>query len=190
MLVDFPYFGAGIHYFPNEISALKVFEPRYLLLIADCIKNDTTFTVGVDLNTENQIISEVRIIEYQDIDNAEQLVITQCLKNYKLKNFNFENEYPKIESFEHNDIGLPPEISELESLEKKIINATAKLIENGINLEIPKFNIDSYNRFNKFYELCVMSPINPEIKHYILEEKVLEKKFEILNRYIDKILSI
>ena len=85
MLVDFPYFGAGIHYFPNEISALKVFEPRYLLLIADCIKNDATFTVGVDLSTENQIISEVRIIEYQDIDNAEQLVITQCLKNYKLK---------------------------------------------------------------------------------------------------------
>ena len=111
-------------------------------------------------------------------------------ENYKLKNFNFENEYPKIESFEHNDIGLPPEISELESLEKKIINATAKLIENGINLEIPKFNIDSYNRINKFYELCVMSPINPEIKNYILEEKVLEKKFEILNRYIDKILSI
>jgi len=35
-----------------------------------------------------------------------------------------------------------------------------------------------------------MSPINPEIKNYILEEKVLEKKFEILNRYIDKILSI
>ena len=190
MLVDFPIFGAGINYFPTEISALRVFEPRYLLLIGDAIKNDKNFLVSKNLEELHQTVSEVRIIEYQDIDNAEQLVITQCLKNYKLKNFNFENEYPIIKSFEHNDIGLPPEISELESLEKKIINATAKLIENGINLEIPNFNIDSYNRINKFYELCVMSPINPEIKNYILEEKVLEKKFEILNRYIDKILSI
>ena len=82
---------------------------------------------------------------------------------------------------------MPPEISELESLEKKIINATAKLIENGINLEIPKFNIDSYNRINKFYELCVMSPINQKLKITYWKKRYW-KKFEILNRYIDKIL--
>ncbi len=35
MLVEFPIFGAGINYFPTEISALRVFEPRYLLLIGD-----------------------------------------------------------------------------------------------------------------------------------------------------------
>ena len=41
MIVEFPFFGAGINYFPTEISALRVFEPRYLLLIADSIKNQT-----------------------------------------------------------------------------------------------------------------------------------------------------
>ena len=38
MIVEFPIFGAGIIYFPTELSALRVFEPRYLLLIADAIK--------------------------------------------------------------------------------------------------------------------------------------------------------
>ncbi len=37
MLVEFPFFAAGINYFPGEISALRVFEPRYLLLIGDSI---------------------------------------------------------------------------------------------------------------------------------------------------------
>ena len=39
MLVEFPFFAAGINYFPGEISALRVFEPRYLLLIGDSIVN-------------------------------------------------------------------------------------------------------------------------------------------------------
>jgi Lon protease-like protein len=49
MLVDFPIFGAGINYFPTEISALRVFEPRYLLLIGDAIKDDKNFLVSKNL---------------------------------------------------------------------------------------------------------------------------------------------
>ena len=50
MLVEFPFFAAGINYFPGEISALRVFEPRYLLLIGDSIINSKNFLVG--RNTE------------------------------------------------------------------------------------------------------------------------------------------
>ena len=46
MLVEFPFFVAGINYFPGEISALRVFEPRYLLLIGDSIINSKNFLVG------------------------------------------------------------------------------------------------------------------------------------------------
>ena len=46
MIVEFPIFGAGIIYFPTELSALRVFEPRYLLLIADAIKQKKTFCVS------------------------------------------------------------------------------------------------------------------------------------------------
>ena len=82
MIVEFPFFGAGINYFPTEISALRVFEPRYLLLIADSIKNQTTFCVGGNLESIGQIVSEVEIVEHQDISNAEQLVVVQCINIY------------------------------------------------------------------------------------------------------------
>ena len=85
MLVDFPIFGAGINYFPTEISALRVFEPRYLLLIGDAIKDDKNFLVSKNLEELHQTVSEVRIIEHQDISNAEQLIIIECLKLHKLK---------------------------------------------------------------------------------------------------------
>ena len=84
MIVEFPFFGAGINYFPTEISALRVFEPRYLLLIADSIKKQTTFCVGANLESIGQIVSEVEIVEHQDISNAEQLVVVQCINIYKV----------------------------------------------------------------------------------------------------------
>jgi Lon protease-like protein len=87
MLVDFPIFGAGINYFPTEISALRVFEPRYLLLIGDAIKEDRNFIVSKNLEDLHQTVSEVRIIEHQDISNAEQLIIIECLKVHKLKKY-------------------------------------------------------------------------------------------------------
>ena len=94
MIVEFPFFGAGINYFPTEISALRVFEPRYLLLIADSIKNQTTFCVGGNLESIGQIVSEVEIVEHQDISNAEQLVIVQCIDIHKVSDIDLQKEYP------------------------------------------------------------------------------------------------
>ena len=95
MLVEFSFFAAGINNFPGEISALRVFEPRYLLLIGDSIINEQNFLVGRNLEEVNQIVSEVEILEHQDITNAEQLVIVETKKLHKVKNINIDNEYTK-----------------------------------------------------------------------------------------------
>ena len=78
MIVEFPLFGAGINYFPYEISVLRIFEPRYLLLIGDSIKNNQSFCVSKSLDNIGQIVSEVQILEHQDISNAEQVVVVEC----------------------------------------------------------------------------------------------------------------
>ena len=94
MLVEFPFFAAGINYFPGEISALRVFEPRYLLLIGDSIVNSKSFLVGRNMEELGQVVSEVEILEHQDISNAEQLVVIECKNLYKVKEIITENEYP------------------------------------------------------------------------------------------------
>ena len=94
MLVEFPFFAAGINYFPGEISALRVFEPRYLLLIGDSIVNSKNFLVGRNMEELGQVVSEVEILEHQDISNAEQLVVIECKNLYVVKEIITENEYP------------------------------------------------------------------------------------------------
>ena len=189
MLVDFPIFGAGINYFPTEISALRVFEPRYLLLIGDVIKDNKNFLVSKNLEELHQTVSEVRIIEHQDISNAEQLIIIECLRVHKLKKISINSEYPlcKVEDF--NEIGLPPSIDELTKLEKSISRLIAKLIESGVNLAIPEFIINYRNRLNKFHELCITTPLDLSTRYLIIDENDLYKKYEILNNFVEKQLG-
>ena len=189
MLVDFPIFGAGINYFPTEISALRVFEPRYLLLIGDAIKDDKNFLVSKNLEELHQTVSEVRIIEHQDISNAEQLIIIECLKLHKLKRISINSEYPLSKVEEFNEIGLPPSIDELATLEKYISRLIAKLIESGINLSIPEFIVNNENRLRKLHELCITTPLDLNTRYLIIDENDLYKKYEILNNFVQKQLK-
>ena len=189
MLVDFPIFGAGINYFPTEISALRVFEPRYLLLIGDVIKENKNFLVSKNLEELHQTVSEVRIIEHQDISNAEQLIIIECLKVHKLKKISTNSEYPFCKVEEFNEIGLPPSVAELTELEKSISRLIAKLIENGINLAIPEYIVNYENRLNKLYELCITTPLDLKTRYLIIDENDLYKKYEILNNFVEKQLE-
>ena len=189
MLVDFPIFGAGINYFPTEISALRVFEPRYLLLIGDAIKDDKNFLVSKNLEELHQTVSEVRIIEHQDISNAEQLIIIECLKLHKLKKISINSEYPLSMVEEFNEIGLPPSIDELATLEKCVSRLIAKLIESGINLAIPEFIVNNENRLRKLHELCITTPLDLNTRYLIIDENDLYKKYEILNNFVQKQLK-
>ena len=183
MLVEFPIFGAGINYFPTEISALRVFEPRYLLLIADSILNEKNFIVSSSLSDKYLIGSEVEIVEHQDISNAEQLVIIKCVKLYKINTIDLDREYPYCLAEEYTEIGLPPTIDELISLEKDITKAIAKLVENGMDIELPNYIYDSQNRINKLNELCIVMPMSINLRNKLIIENDLYKKYEILKNY-------
>jgi len=189
MLVDFPIFGAGINYFPTEISALRVFEPRYLLLIGDAIKDNKNFLVSKNLEELHQTVSEVSIIEHQDISNAEQLIVIECLKQHKLKKISINSEYPLSKVEEFNEIGLPPSIDELATLEKYVSRLIAKLIESGINLAIPEFIVNNENRLRKLHELCITTPLDLNTRYLIIDENDLYKKYEILNNFVQKQLK-
>jgi hypothetical protein len=157
--------------------------------MGDSIVKEKNFLVGRNLDEINQIVSEVEIIEHQDISNAEQLVIIESKKLLKVKNIDLNQEYPMCSVVEHNDIGLPPSIIELDELENKIKKMTAKLIEQGLNTNIPEFVIDSENRLIKLWELCIYTPMDLKIKNVLINENDISKRFVILSNYVDNVIK-
>ena len=189
MIVEFPFFGAGINYFPTEISALRVFEPRYLLLIADSIKNQTTFCVGGNLESIGQIVSEVEIVEHQDISNAEQLVVVQCINIYKVSDIYLQKEYPTCFVDEIIDIGLPPSEEELLQLQSDIKKVISMLIEQGLDMQLPNFEIDTESRIISLWNLCTKVPMSIEMRNKLLSHNSIDDRFEELNNYVQLILK-
>ena len=187
MIVEIPLFGAGINYFPTEISVLRVFEPRYLLLIGDSIKNDTPFSVGKNLSETGQIVSEVKIIDHKDISNAEQIVVVECTGLIKTLDLLSENEYPKALCERVSDIGLPPTEEELIKLQKNITKGIGKMVEQGLDIDLPVFEIDTSNRILKLWELSSKIPMSDDLRSKIIYENDVLKRYEILKSYVNKI---
>ena len=187
MIVEFPIFGAGIIYFPTELSALRVFEPRYLLLIADAIKQDSTFCVSSNIDEENQVISEVEIIEHRDTSNAEQLVLIKCINLYKIKNIITDKEYPICNAEILIDVGLPPKIEELNELQKKITNNLSELIEKGLDIDLPIFEIDTENRILSLWEFCSKIPMTMDLRNKLLNSNDINYRFKLLDNYLNEI---
>jgi Lon protease-like protein len=187
MIVEIPLFGAGINYFPTEISVLRVFEPRYLLLIGDSIKNDTPFSVGKNLSETGQIVSEVKIIDHKDLSNAEQIVVVECTGLIKTLDHLSENEYPKALCERVSDIGLPPTEEELINLQKDIIKGIGKMVEQGLDIDLPVFEIDTSNRILKLWELSSKIPMSDDLRSKIIYENDVLKRYEILKSYVNKI---
>ena len=187
MIVEFPLFGAGIIYFPTELSALRVFEPRYLLLIADAIKQRSTFCVSNNIDEENQIVSEVEIIEHRDISNAEQLVLVKCINLYKIKNIKTDKEYPICNAEILIDVGLPPKIEQLNELQLKITNNLSELIEKGLDIDIPIFEIDTANRILSLWEFCSKIPMTMDLRSKLLYSNDINYRFKLLDNYLNEI---
>jgi len=187
MIVEFPLFGAGIIYFPTELSALRVFEPRYLLLIADAIKQRSTFCVSNNLDEENQVISEVEIIEHRDISNAEQLVLVNCINLYKIKSIKIDKEYPVCNAEIIIDVGLPPKIEELNDLQIKINRSLSKLIDKGLDIDIPTFEIDTENRILSLWEICTKIPMTMDLRNKLLLSNDINYRFKMLESYLEEI---
>ena len=187
MIVEIPLFGAGINYFPTEISVLRVFEPRYLLLIGDSIKNDTLFSVSKNLSEIGQIVSEVKIIDHKDISNAEQIVVVECTGLIKTLDLLSENEYPKALCERVSDIGLPPTEEELIKLQKDITKGIGKMVEQGLDIDLPVFEIDTSNRILKLWELSSKIPMSDDLRSKIIYENDVLKRYEILKSYVNKI---
>jgi len=187
MIVEIPLFGAGINYFPTEISVLRVFEPRYLLLIGDSIKNNTPFSVGKNLSETGQIVSEVKIIDHKDISNAEQIVVVECTGLIKTLDLLSENEYPKALCERVSDIGLPPTEEELIKLQKDITKGIGKMVEQGLDIDLPVFEIDTSNRILKLWELSSKIPMSDDLRSKIIYENDVLKRYEILKSYVNKI---
>lgn len=61
------------------------------------------------------------------------------------------------------------------------------MVEQGLDIDLPTFEIDTSNRILKLWELTSKVPMANEVRKSLIEEKEIIKRYEILNTYIKSI---
>ena len=64
------------------------------------------------------------------------------------------------------------------------------MIEQGLDIELPVFEIDSANRILKLWELSAKLPMTDETRNYLVSEREIVKRYSILKNYVQKINEI
>ena len=75
----------------------------------------------------------------------------------------------------------------LEKIKNK--KAISILIEQGIDMQIPDFEIDIENRILSLWNLCTKMPMSLEMRNEILSINSIDDRYDVLNNYVKRILK-
>ena len=84
---------------------------------------------------------------------------------------------------------MPPSEEELIDLQTDIKTAISILIEQGIDMQIPDFEIDIENRILSLWNLCTKMPMSLEMRNEILSINSIDDRYDVLNNYVKRILK-
>tara|TARA_Y100001949_G_scaffold144854_1_gene127806 strand:- start:9 stop:599 length:591 start_codon:yes stop_codon:yes gene_type:complete len=191
---NLPIFPLGIVALPGTIQYLQIFEPRYLKMVKDCMKNNSGFVIvfqsehsnGKDFEISKKG-SYVEIIDFNNLSNGLLGITVKSLEKVIIKDLtqledglHVANVQPVIDP-EVDDQALLAEFPEL-------ANILSQLVKHPKISDMP-LNVDFNSADSIAYHLAGLIPISPSSKQNLLEALDAAQRFKILSKYIDEMSS-
>ena len=191
---NLPIFPLGIVALPGTIQYLQIFEPRYLKMVKDCMKNNSGFVIvfqsehsnGKDFEISKKG-SYVEIIDFNNLSNGLLGITVKSLEKVIIKDLtqledglHVANVQPVIDP-EVDDQALLAEFPEL-------ANILSQLVKHPKISDMP-LNVDFNSADSIDYHLAGPIPISPSSKQNLLEALDAAQRFKILSKYIDEMAS-
>tara|TARA_Y100001970_G_scaffold127443_1_gene157475 strand:+ start:588 stop:1175 length:588 start_codon:yes stop_codon:yes gene_type:complete len=190
---NLPIFPLGIVALPGTIQNLQIFEPRYVNMIKDCMKNDHGFVIVFqkELGGGDYEISKkgsyVEIIDFNNLPNGLLGITVKCINKVSIKDLtqlpdglNIAQTYPLIDP-EVDDQALLAEFSE-------ISNILSQLVKHPRVVDM-QIEIDFNSADSVAYHLAGLIPIPWSHKQNLLEAFDASQRLNILSKYIEEISS-
>ena len=185
-----PVFPIGVVVLQRTIQSLQIFEPRYLSMVKDCMRNETGFVITLSKkNTSgDSFMSQgtfVEIIDFNQLPNGLLGITVKGTQKVSIKSVE------QVESGLHYaKISLIPEpvVDDQAVLAKfpELINVLSQLKDhpqvNSLPLEIDLLSAESVS-----YHLAGLIPLSPIQKQVLLEAFDASQRMNILAKLVDKI---
>ena len=185
-----PVFPIGVVVLPRTIQSLQIFEPRYLSMVKDCMRNETGFVITLSKkNTSgDSFMSQgtfVEIIDFNQLPNGLLGITVKGTQKVSIKSVE------QAESGLHYaKISLIPEpvVDDQAVLAKfpELINVLSQLKDHPQVKSLP-LEIDLLSAESVSYHLAGLIPLSPIQKQVLLEAFDASQRMNILAKLVDKI---
>ena len=176
-------FPLGTPLVPTALLPLQIFEPRFHLMLQDCLTNEAS-EFGVVLIERGSEVgggdiramagTAVRILNHEVLPDGRRLVIVQGMRRIRIHEWLPDDPYPQALVADWADDRQDVEFSELERSElvtgvlMQILQIAALLEQlEGVVMELPE-TLQAADFLAASYQLTAMAPIGPADRQKLL----------------------
>ena len=181
--------------FPNTSVPLNIFEPRYIKMIDDCLKDSRI--IGMIQPKNNKNIPELysigcagKITSFNETDDGKYLIVIKGLSRFRiLKEINNNKTYRECEvSFDEFKIDMISNYSEIKFTDLELIFKNLKTLFKKKGYIVNWKELEKQSLDQTVNALAMASPFSLEEKQVLLETiDIKNRKMElekILNTYV------
>ena len=187
-------FPLGLVALPGTIQNLQIFEPRYVSMVKDCMKNNHGFVIVFQKPSENMDEFEiskkgsyVEIIDFNNLPNGLLGISVKSINKVSI------SDLVQLEDGLHiakvNPL-IDPEVDDQALLAEfpEISNILNQLVKHPGIVDMP-IEVDFNSADSVAYHLAGLIPIPWTHKQSLLEAFDASQRFAILSKYIEEISS-
>ena len=192
---ELPLFPLGTVLFPGGVLPLRIFEPRYLDMIANCMRDSSPFGVvllrrgGEVMNDSDgskvefhNVGTEARVFDFSQTEKGILTVIASGERRFVVDRAESASDGLMIAHVSFLADECDSEITEEHG---ELLKVLIELMKHPLVQEL-KLDVDLTKAKSVSYRLSDLLPIAPEEKQKLLEIDSAEKRLSRLREIIDK----
>ena len=191
---NLPVFQLGLVALPGTIQNLQIFEPRYINMVKNCMKNSQGFVIVFQKPTDSiddfEISKKGSYVEIIDFNNLPNGLLGISVKSInKVVVNNLIQLKDGLHIAEINPL-VDPEVDDQALLAEfpEITNILNQLVKHPRIVDMP-IEVDFNSADSVAYHLAGLIPIPWTSKQNLLEAFDASQRLKILSKYIDEISS-
>ena len=195
---ELPLFPLGTVLFPGGVLPLRIFEPRYLDMIANCMRDSSPFGV-VLLRRGGEVMknahtpkvefhdvgTEARVFDFSQTEKGILAVVASGERRFVVERVESASDGLMIG---HVSMLADESDSEITEEHAELLKVLIELMKHPLVQEL-KLDVDLTKSQSVSYRLSDLLPVAPEEKQKLLEIDSAEERLSRLRKIIDKFHS-
>ena len=192
---ELPLFPLGTVLFPGGVLPLRIFEPRYLDMIANCMKDSLPFGVvllrrGGEVRGDAQgsevefydVGTEARVVDFSQTEKGILAVVASGERRFVVDRVESASDGLMIG---HVSLLVDECDSEITEEDRELVKVLTELMKHPLVQEL-KLDVDLTKAQSVGYRLSDLLPVAPSEKQKLLEINSAKERLSRLRKIIDK----